>query len=158
MGPTVFMRRDRYIAILIQLTGLSIVDCKQRLNYLDRPTPMLCLEYFDQVAKKCATLGDELWLWGFVTCFLGELIFNHDRMTIAIEVAEITLVVVTRQIDLALVVLEETYRGLDRILHRCYHFHGCGALVQVWLAGHLGMDILCPQKSAFETYCGTGHA
>ena len=67
-------------------------------------------------------------------------------MTLAIEVAEIALAVVTRQIDLAPVVLVETYCGLDRISHRCCHFHGCGALVQVWLAGHLEVDILCPQK------------
>ena len=79
-------------------------------------------------------------------------------MTVAIEVVVIALVVVTRQIDLALVVLAETYRGLDRISHHCRHFHGYGALVQVWLARHLGMDILHPQKSTFETYCGTGHA
>ena len=79
-------------------------------------------------------------------------------MTVAIEIAKTALVVVTRQIDLAPVVLAETYRRLDRILHRYHHFHGCGALVQVWLAGHLGMDILCPQRSAFETYCGTSHA
>ena len=119
---------------------------------------MLRLEYFDQVAKKRTALGYELWLRGFVTYFVGELIFSHGRMTVAIEIAEIALAVVTRQIDLAPVVLAETYRRLDRISHRCRHFHGCRALVQVWLAGHLGMDILCLQKSTFETYCGTGHA
>ena len=45
--------------------------------------------------EKCAELGDKLWLQGFVTCFLGELIFTHGRMTVAIEIAEIALVVVT---------------------------------------------------------------
>ena len=65
-------------------------------------------------------------------------------MTVAIKIAEIALAVVTRQIDLVLVVLAETYRGLDYISHRCHHFHGCGTLVQVWLAGHLGMDLLRP--------------
>ena len=65
---------------------------------------MLCLEYFNQVAWKHAGLRDELWLRGFVTCILGELIFNHDLMTVAIEVAEIALAMVTRQIDLAPVV------------------------------------------------------
>ena len=49
---------------------------------------------------------------GFVTHFLGELVFSHGRMTVAIEVAEIAHAMVTRQIDLALVVLAETYRGL----------------------------------------------
>ena len=79
-------------------------------------------------------------------------------MTVAIEIVEIALALVTRQIDLVPIVLAETYRGLDRISHRCRHFNGCGALVQVWMVGHLGMDILRPQMSAFETYCGTGHA
>ena len=79
-------------------------------------------------------------------------------MTVAIEVAEIAFAMVTRQIDLAPVVLVETYRGLDRISHRCRHFHDCGALVQVWLAGHLEIDILHPQKQAFEAYYGSGHA
>ena len=68
-------------------------------------------------------------VWGFVTRFLGELVFSHGRLTVAIEIAEIALAVVTRQIDLALVVLAETYRGLDRISHRCRHFHGCKALI-----------------------------
>ena len=58
--------------------------------------PMLHLGYFDEVAKKRAELGDELWLRGFVTHFLGELIFSHSRMTVAIEIVEIALVVVTR--------------------------------------------------------------
>ena len=79
-------------------------------------------------------------------------------MTVAIEVAEVALAMITRQIDLAPVVLAETYRELDRISYRCHNFHGCGALVQVWLAGHLGMYILHPQRSAFETYCSNGHA
>ena len=63
--------------------------------------------------EKRAELEDELWLRRFVTRFLGELIFTHGRMTVAIEIAEIALAVVTRQIDLAPVVLAETYRGLD---------------------------------------------
>ena len=92
---------------------------------------MLCLNYFEEVSKKRTALGDELWFRGFVTCFLGELIFNHGRMTVAIEVAEIALAVVIRQIDLTPIILAETYRRLDRISHRCCHFHGCGALVQV---------------------------
>ena len=57
---------------------------------------MLRLAYFDETMEKHAKLGDELWLRGFVTCFLGELIFTHDWMTVAIEIAEIALVVVTR--------------------------------------------------------------
>ena len=56
---------------------------------------MLNLVYFDEVAKKRAKLGDELWLRGFVTRFLGELISSHGRMTVAIEVAEIALAIVT---------------------------------------------------------------
>ena len=90
---------------------------------------MLHLAYFDEAANKRAKLGDELWLWDFVTRFLDELIFNHDRITIAIEVTEITLTVVTQQLDLAPVILTETYRGLDCISHRCHHFYGCGAFV-----------------------------
>ena len=66
-------------------------------------------------------------------------------MTVAIEVTEITLTMVTQQMDLAPVVLAETYYGLDRVSHRCRHFHGCGALIQIWLAGHLEMDILHPR-------------
>ena len=57
---------------------------------------MLNLAYFDEAAKKRTELGDELWLWGFVTRFLGELVFSHGRMTVAIEVAEIALAMVTR--------------------------------------------------------------
>ena len=76
-------------------------------------------------------------------------------MTVAIEIA---LAVVTRQIDLALVVLAETYRGLDRVSHRCRHFYGCGALTQIWLVEHLEMDILCPQRHAIKTYRDSGHA
>ena len=79
-------------------------------------------------------------------------------MMVIIEIAEIALAMVTRQIDLVPVVLAETYHGLNRISHRYCHFHGCGALIQVWLARHLGMEILRLQKAAFETYCGTGHA
>ena len=63
--------------------NLSNLDCNSRLNY------------FEEVTKKCATLGDELWLRGFVTRFLGELIFTHGQTTVAIEVAEIVLTVVT---------------------------------------------------------------
>ena len=55
-------------------------------------------------------------------------------MMVAIEIAEIGLAMVTRQIDLAPVVLAKTYRGLDRISHRCRHFYGCRALVQVKVA------------------------
>ena len=105
---------------------------------------MLRIAYFDEAANKRAELGDELWLQGFVTRFLGELIFSHDQMSVAIEVVEIVLIVVTQQLALAPVVLAETYRGLDRISHRCRHFYGCGALMQIWLAAHLEMDILRP--------------
>ena len=94
---------------------------------------------------------------GIVTHFLGELIFTHGRMTMAIKIAEIALAVVTRQMDLAPVVLTKTYHGLDRISHRCRHFHDCGALIQIWLATHLEMDILRPQAHAFEAYCNSGH-
>ena len=79
-------------------------------------------------------------------------------MTVAIEVVEIALAVTTRQLDLAPVVLVETYRALDRVSHRCHHFYGCGVLVQIWLAAHLEMDILNPQRHAIETYCSSGHA
>ena len=144
MGPTVFMRRSGYVTILRQLTGLSAQSCEKRLVCVDGPISALRLNYFEEISKKRAALGDELWLRGFVTRFLGELIFNHGRMTVAIEVAEIALAVVTRQIDLAPVILAETYHGLNRISHRCRHFHGCGALVQVWLARHLEIDILRP--------------
>ena len=57
---------------------------------------MLSLTYFDEVAKKHAELGDELWFRGFVTCFLGKLVFSHGQMTVAIEVVEIALAIVTR--------------------------------------------------------------
>ena len=96
------MRRFGYVAVLRQLTGLSTQSCEKRLVCIDRPIPVLHLNYFEEVSKKRAALGDELWLCGFVTCFLGELIFSHGRMTVIIEVAEIALAVVTRQIDLAL--------------------------------------------------------
>ena len=158
MGPTIFMRRDRYIAVLSQLSGLSTENCQQRLMCSSGLTPMLRLGYFDETVEKRAELRDELWLRRFVTHFLGELIFTHDRMTVAIEIAEIALAVVTQQIDLTPVVLAETYRGLDRISHRYRHFHGYGALIQIWLARHLEMDILRPQRHAFETYCNSGHA
>ena len=87
----------------------------------------------------------------------GELIFTHGQMIVAIESTEIALAVVTRQIDLASVVLAETYRRLDYISHRCRHFHGCRVLVQIWLATHLELDILRPQGNAIETYCNSGH-
>ena len=57
---------------------------------------MLCLGYFDEAVEKRAELGDELWLRSFVTHFLGELIFSYGWMTVTIEVAEITLDVVTQ--------------------------------------------------------------
>ena len=94
----------------------------------------------------------------FVTRFLGELIFSHVQMTVAIEVTEIALTVVTQQIDLAPVVLVETYHGLDRVSHCYCHFYGCEALIQIWLAGHLEIDILRPQRHAFETYYSSSHA
>ena len=131
MGTTIFVRRDKYIATLSQLSGLSMKGCQQRLVCTSGPTPMLRLAYFDEIMEKRAELGDELWLWGFVTRFLGELIFTHGRMIVAIEITEIALAVVTWQINLAPVVLAETYRRLDRVSHRCCHFHGCGALIQV---------------------------
>ena len=59
-------------------------------------TPMLRLHYFDEIIDKYTELGDDLWLQGFVTRFLGELIFTHGLMTVAIEVAEIALAVMTR--------------------------------------------------------------
>ena len=59
------------------------------------------------------------------------MVFSHGRMTVAIEVAEISLDVVARQIDLALVILAETFRALDRALWCYRHFYGFGALVQV---------------------------
>ena len=108
--------------------------------------------------EKRAELGDELWLRGFVTRFLGELVFTHGKVTVAVEIAEIALAVVTQHIDLAPVVLAETYRGLDRISHRCRHFHGCGSFIQVWLAAHTEIDLLRPQVHAFEAYCSSGHA
>ena len=77
---------------------------------------------------------------------------------VAIEVVEIAPAVVTRQINLALVVLAETYCRLDRISHCCRYFHSCEALVQVWLAAHLEVDILHPQRQAFETYYSSSHA
>ena len=144
MGPAMFMGHSGYVTVLRQLTGLSAQICEKRLVCVDGPAPALCLNYFEEVSKKCTELGDELWLRGFVTLFLGELIFSLGRMTVAIEVAEIALAVVTRQIDLAPVILAETYCGLDCISHRYRHFHGCGTLVQVWLAGHLEVDILRP--------------
>ena len=57
---------------------------------------MLRLAYFDDTVERHAELGDELWLQGFVTHFLGELVFTHGRLTVAIEIVEIELTVVTR--------------------------------------------------------------
>ena len=54
------------------------------------------------------------------------------------------LAVTTQQLDLAPVVLAETYRALDRISHRCCHFYGYRVLVHIWLAAHLEMNILHP--------------
>ena len=116
----------RYITALWLLTGLLTEECQKKLICTSGPEPMLSLTYSDEVTKKRVELGDELWLWGFVTHFLGELVFSHGRMTVAIKVAEIALAVVTQQIDLAPVVLVETYRGLDRISYQCRNFHGCG--------------------------------
>ena len=62
MGPVVFMRRDDYVAVLCQLTGLSTVDCKKRLIYHNGPMPMLYLGYFGEATEKHAKLGDELFL------------------------------------------------------------------------------------------------
>ena len=125
------MRRDKYIAVLCKLSGLSTDRCQQRLICTSGRAPILRLHNFDEIIDKRAELGDDLWLRGFVTRFLGELIFTHGRMTVAIEIAEIALAMVTRQIDLAPVVLAETYCGLDRISHRCCHFHGYRVLVQI---------------------------
>ena len=93
--------------------------------------PLLRQEYFDAVMEMRAEFGDKLWLQGFVTRFLGELIFTLGRMTVAIEIAVTVLAVVTRHIDLAPVILAETYSGLDSVVHRCRQFHGCGVLVQI---------------------------
>ena len=54
MGPFVFMKRDGYAAALSQLTGLSMVDCQQRLVCTSGPAPMLHLAYFDEAANKHA--------------------------------------------------------------------------------------------------------
>ena len=105
MGPPIFMRRDGYLAVLSQLTGLSTRTCQQRLICTSGPTPLLRLAHFDETVERRAELGDELWLRGFVTHFLGEQIFTHGRMTVAVEIAEIALAVVTQQIDLGPVVL-----------------------------------------------------
>ena len=91
MGPTVFKKRDEYITAPWLLTELLTKECQKKLICTSGPEPMLSLAYFDQVAKKHA----ELWLRGFVTRFLGELVFNHSWMTVAIEVTEIALAMVT---------------------------------------------------------------
>ena len=96
MGPPIFMRRDGYITVLSQLTRLSTRSCQQRPICTSGPTPLLHLAHFDDVMGKHVELGDELWLQGFVIRFLGELVFTHGRLTVAIEIAEIALAVVTR--------------------------------------------------------------
>ena len=73
-GPAVFMRREDYASVLRQLTGLTPGECAGRLIRTGGPTPRIRLEYFEQTIPRRATLGDELWLRGFVTHFLGELI------------------------------------------------------------------------------------
>ena len=90
------MSSDWYTAVLSQLTGLSTKSCQQRLICTSGPAPLLRLAHFDIVMEKRAELGDELWLRGFVTRFLSELIFTHGPMTVVIEIAEIALAVVTR--------------------------------------------------------------
>ena len=62
MGPTVYVRRDRYIVVLSQVSGLSTEGCQQRLICTSRLTPLLRLAYFDETMEKRAELGDELWL------------------------------------------------------------------------------------------------
>ena len=95
-GPAIFMRCDGYLFVLNLLTGLWSGDCDRRLVCKDGDSPMLCLGYFDEVFQKRAMLGDDLWLHRFVVRFLGELVFSHGRMTVAIEVVEIALAMVTR--------------------------------------------------------------
>ena len=148
LGPAVFMRREGYASVLCQLTGVTTRECAERLICTDGSAPRLHLEYFEQMIQRCATLGDDLWLKGFVTCFLGELIFSHGRLTVATEVAKIALAVVSRQIDLTPVILAETFYGLDRISHHCRHFHGCVALVQVNCQLQLLDKLIC-----FMFYC-----
>ena len=131
LGLVVFMRGEGYASVLHQLTSLTPGECAERLIRTDRPAPRVRLEYFEQMIQRRAVLGDDLWLRGFVTRFLGELIFGHGQLAVAIEVAEIALAVATRQIDLTPVILAETFCGLDRVSHRCRHFHGCAALVEV---------------------------
>ena len=63
MGPPILMRRDKYIVVLSQLSGLSIQGYQQRLICTSGLTPMLRLAYFDEIVEKRAELGDELWLW-----------------------------------------------------------------------------------------------
>ena len=41
--------------------------------------------------------------------------------------------VLVLNVDLAPIILAETYRALDHALHRCRHFYGCGGLVLVKL-------------------------
>ena len=68
------MRRDGYLFVLNLLTGLRSGDCNRHLVCRDGDSPMLRLGYFDEVARKRAVLDDDLWLRGFVVCFLGELV------------------------------------------------------------------------------------
>ena len=44
------------------LTGLLTEECQKKLICTSGPEPMLSLTYFDEVTKKRAELGDELWL------------------------------------------------------------------------------------------------
>ena len=60
MGSTMFMRRSGYVAILRQLMGLFAQSCEKRLVCIDVRVPTLRLNYFEEVSKKCAALGDEL--------------------------------------------------------------------------------------------------
>ena len=95
LGPTVFMRREGYASVLCQLTSLTPGECAERLIRTDGPTPRIRLEYFEQTIPRRATLGGELWHRGFITRFLGELIFGHGQLAVAIEVVEVALAVVT---------------------------------------------------------------
>ena len=62
---------------------------------MDGSTTMLRFDYFDEVASSRTTLDDDLWLRGFVVRFFGKLVFSHGRMMVVIEVAEISLAMVT---------------------------------------------------------------
>ena len=49
-GPAIFMRHDGYLSVLNLLTRLRSGDCERRLVCKDGNSPMLRLEYFDEVA------------------------------------------------------------------------------------------------------------